>query len=92
MITFKEFLNESEPSMVETLLDRALRREGLGYKVEKKIGFTKYTIKGTDYSIVYDKSNILVYKSKKEIELFDRPKMDYKKAVALVADKIEKES
>lgn len=87
MSTFREFLGEDTQEYVNDMLDRALRKAGLGFTQKASAGFTKFTVKGPEkITLVNDGSGITVKQKNKEVQYYDRPKMTYKDAVKKVQD------
>lgn len=80
--------NGSVKDYVDNVLIKSLKKEKIEPIVKKEVGYIKY-IFDNGYSIVNDGVGIEVKdKSDKEIEYFDTPKLDYKKAIDLVLKKL----
>ena len=86
MIKFSEFLTEgSDRDYVDNRFSNLFKKEGLNPSVKKEIGYTEYSL-DKDTVIINDGVGISVKHKGKEIEYFDKPKMDYSKAMAKALD------
>jgi len=84
---FRDFLNESTRDYVNKRLKDTLRKEGMGFKVDKKTGFDKYLL-DNDVSIINDGVGVSVKVNNKEVYYGDTPKLDYKKAIDTAYDAV----
>lgn len=79
-----ELTEGSTRDYVDNLLPNIFKKAGAQVKVSKKAGYTSYSTNG--YTINNDGVGISVKKGEKEIKYFDKPKLDYKKAVSVALD------
>jgi len=76
MKTFKEIFTESSQlEYVDTRLSQLFSKQGLEPKIQKKLGFTKYSF--DDFDVVNDGVNIIVKQNKKEIAVINDIKLNY---------------
>lgn len=83
---FRELM-ESTTEYVDNRLTTLFKKQGLTPKIKKEIGYTKYSFEN-NVDIINDGVGISVKRKGKEIEYFDKPKMDYTKAIAKALDAI----
>lgn len=79
----EEMDESSTRDYVDNIMPKALKKAGVDCKVSKKTGYTSY--KCGDYEIVNDGVGIKVKEGGKEVRYFNKPKLDYKKAVEMVS-------
>jgi hypothetical protein len=81
---FKEYLDESSTRQyVDNILPKALKKAGVAFKTSEKTGYTAY--KTDKYEIINDGVGIKVKEGGKEVRYFNKPKLDYKKAIEMVS-------
>lgn len=91
MKTLKEMILESVlneannvRSYVDNVIGKELKKQGVFAKVSNKIGFTSYSV--GKWTVINDGTAIIVKKDGKEVEYFNTPKLDYKKAIEMIQE------